>query len=131
MDAGSHLLQHSAMNNHAAAVLARLGRPIPGPFAHFGSPIAPYSVPNPANPYDFHSSAHFQLAAAGYSIDNLLHPGGANAANSRNFLASLTSSAGNLHRRESSVDTRIINGKKGKSLSLYIIFLILINGSSN
>ncbi|KAI1293669.1 Homeobox protein unc-4 [Halotydeus destructor] len=56
MDAATgHLLQqHNAVSaavnfSGAASVLARLGRPIPGPFAHFGGPMAPYSLANPYN----------------------------------------------------------------------------------
>lgn len=73
-----------------ANALARLGRPIPGPFAHFASPIAPYTIPsfaggpqqapNPQMFPDQNSSLHSTLASmAAYSFDSLL------SANFNNF----------------------------------------------
>jgi hypothetical protein len=134
MEGNNHLIQHSnsasavsaAVNfGGTASVLARLGRPIPGPFAHFGSPIAPYSMPSLAHPYDFHSPHHFQpslaVAAAAaatvtaYSIDSLLHA--SSNANS-GLISSLTPSTlvnQNFHRRESTDNILRVNGKKGKN----------------
>ena len=129
MEGTNHMLHHSNSASVSAAVsfggsasvLARLGRPIPGPFAHFGSPIAPYSMPSLAHPYDFHSSHHFQpslavaaaAAATAYSIDSLLHAG--SNANS-GLISSLTPSTlvnPNFHRRESVDNIIRNNGKKG------------------
>lgn len=73
-----------------ANALARLGRPLPGPFAHFASPISPYTMPSfasgpqqPANPQMFPDSnnpLHSTLASmAAYSFDSLL------SANLNNF----------------------------------------------
>lgn len=38
--------QPSPTYGETANALARLGRPLPSPFAHFSSPIAPYTLPN-------------------------------------------------------------------------------------
>ena len=139
MEGTNPLLQHSSSASAVsfggtASVLARLGRPIPGPFAHFGSPIAPYSMPSLAHPYDFHSSHHFQpslavaaaAAATAYSIDSLLHAG--SNANS-GLISSLTPSTlvnHNFQRRES-VDNMIrVNGKKGQYFLIFRIKKSLI-----
>ena len=136
MEGTNHLLQHSssasavsaASFGGTASVLARLGRPIPGPFAHFGSPIAPYSMPSLAHPYDFHSSPHhFQpslavaaaAAATAYSIDSLLHSSNANSG----LISSLTPSTlanPNFHRRESVDHILRANGKKGNQKTLFL-----------
>jgi len=120
MDSGSHLIQHS--NNHhvnvglnfSRSVPSRLGRPIPGPFAHFSIP--PFGVPSLTHPYDFHTSPHFQTLAAAYSIDSLLHAG-ANANSSANLIASLTPSSLNSHSlhslREVSDSNLRSSNKKG------------------
>lgn len=74
----------------SANALARLGRPLPGPFAHFASPIAPYTIPSftagpqqPPNPQmfpDTNNPLHSTLASmAAYSFDSLL------SANFNNF----------------------------------------------
>jgi len=130
MEGTNHLLQHSNSASSAAvsfggtaSVLARLGRPIPGPFAHFGSPIAPYSMPSLAHPYDFHSPHHFQpslavaaaAAATAYSIDSLLHA--SSNANS-GLISSLTPSSlanHSFHRRESADTILRVSSKKGKN----------------
>lgn len=50
-----------------ANALARLGRPLPGPFAHFASPIAPYTLPSlgAASAGHPHGHAHHQLSNGG------------------------------------------------------------------
>ncbi|GFR04219.1 uncharacterized protein TNCT_192061 [Trichonephila clavata] len=68
-------------------VLARLGRFLPSPYMHFGSPIAPYSVPlaaahhaaaahhHHAAAFDYGQAAAAAAAMAGgvpYSIDGIL-----------------------------------------------------------
>ncbi|KAG8181772.1 hypothetical protein JTE90_018079 [Oedothorax gibbosus] len=63
-------------------VLARLGRFLPSPYMHFGSPIAPYSVPLAAahhaaahHHFDYGQAAAAAAAMAGgvpYSIDGIL-----------------------------------------------------------
>ena len=129
MNSANLMIHHSDNNSQmnasfggSASVLARLGRPIPGPFAHFGSPIAPYSIPSLAHPYDFHSTHHFQpslaaaaaAAATAYSIDSLLHAG--SNANS-GLISTLTSSSlanSNFQRRESTDSIPRMNNKKGK-----------------
>jgi len=74
----------------SANALARLGRPLPGPFAHFASPIAPYTIPsftpsaqqapNPQMFPDTSNALHSTLASmAAYSFDSLL------SANFNNF----------------------------------------------
>ena len=48
MEVADHLLHHSMA---VSAAVFRLGRPIPGPFAHIGPPFAPYNIPTFAHPY--------------------------------------------------------------------------------
>lgn len=78
-----------------ANALARLGRPIPGPFAHFASPIAPYTMPSfaaglqqstanssPSSLFNDQSSLHSTLASmAAYSFDSFLSANFSNFAN--------------------------------------------------
>ena len=126
MDSASHLLSHSNSHHHSVnvglnfgrSVPSRLGRPIPGPFAHFSIP--PFGVPSLTHPYEFHTSQHFQTlaaAATAYSIDSLLHAG-ANANNSANLIASLTPSSLNnsLHsiRETNESNLRTASAKKGE-----------------
>lgn len=67
-------------------VLARLGRFLPSPYLHFGSPIAPYSVAaHHAAAAAHHHFDYGQAAAAAmaggvpYSIDGILSMGGMTA----------------------------------------------------
>jgi len=142
----SYLLQHP--NNHhtsstgvnfggPATVLARLSRPIPGPFAHFASSIAPENVSSLVHSYDFHTSHHFQslaAAATAYSIDSLLHAGANANGSSANLIASLASSSLNnhsLHRRDTTdSNIRLIEAKKGNKAFFFCSsnFLLLSRG---
>ena len=97
MEGSNPLLPHqtnAATFGGSASALARLGRPLPGPFAHFASPIAPYtmpsfgggggggpqSAPNPTMFPDSGNPLHSTLASmAAYSFDSLL------SANFNNF----------------------------------------------
>lgn len=86
----------SATFGGSANALARLGRPLPGPFAHFASPIAPYTMPSfvsnlqqqtapNTQMFSDQSSLHSTLASmAAYSFDNFLSANFAN--NFANFL---------------------------------------------
>lgn len=94
----TRLLETSFASSHNH-VLARLGRPIPGPFAHFTAPIAPYSVPLP-HPYDYRQTSHHHGAPAGgipYTIDGILgtaSPHSAAASIAASVAATVTTCAG-------------------------------------
>lgn len=72
----TRLLEPAFGHTHSH-VLARLGRFLPSPYVHFGSPMAPYSLAaHPAHPFDYGQAAAAAAAAmAGghaYTIDGLL-----------------------------------------------------------
>ncbi|XP_023232217.1 homeobox protein unc-4 homolog [Centruroides vittatus] len=109
-------------HNH---ILARLGRPIPGPYAHFGAPIAPYSVPLPP-PYEYHPPPpHSGLQATTgvpYTIDGILgtappHTAGLTAATavptggsvSVTSAAVVTSGAGQLRQGDSVISRTVLH----------------------
>ncbi|XP_035213819.1 homeobox protein unc-4 homolog [Stegodyphus dumicola] len=92
----TRLLEPAFGHTHSH-VLARLGRFLPSPYMHFGSPIAPYSVPlaaahhaaaahhHHAAAFDYGQAAAAAAAMAGgvpYSIDGILSmtPAGLTAA---------------------------------------------------
>lgn len=119
-----------AVNFATAAVLTRraYGRVIPGPFAQFGSPITPYSIPSLAHHYGFHP---FHPSSTGYLLESMLHAGAttdtsttsASPSASANLISSLATSALNNHatnhssasnRNKDSLDSlRNLSTKKG------------------